>query len=139
MTPKRFDLDDWSIVPGGPAIRPPFESIDLYEATDYELETAAAAILSVPGTQLVHDQNPNWWEWRARWSFDGAVIDVEMTTADGPDGLIWGGSALSGLAEPVHLGVFYRGVHEVLRCAWLHNSACELHTSESFSAKYGAG
>ena len=139
MTSTRFDIDDWSIVPGGPSIHPPFKSISLHGITDYQLADVAGAILAIPGSRLLHDSDPDWWEWHAQWTFDGAIIDVKMSTMEGPEGVIWGGSGLSGLAEPAHLGVFYRRVHDVLPCAWLHNSDCDLHTSQSFSALFGAG
>ena len=135
----RFDIDDWSIVPGGPSIRPPFKSISLRGITDYELDEVAAVILAIPSTRLLHDRDPDWWHWRAQWTFDDAIIDVTMSTMDGPDGFIWGGCGLSGLAEPAHLRVFYGRVQAALPCAWLHNSDCDLHTAQSFSGLFGAG
>jgi len=133
VAPKPFRLDDWSIVPGGKSIRPPFLSTSLHGITNYDLETVAAVILGIPGTRLLHDAKPDWWEWRARWTFDGATIDLAMTVLDPPDGRAWGGVGLSGSATPSAVVVLYNRLHQALPCAWLHNSACELHTASSFS------
>ena len=133
MTAQPFKLDDWSIVPGGESIRPPFRSTLLHGITHYDLEAVAAVILAIPGTQLVHEANPDWWEWRARWKFDDATIDIEMTILEPLEGRGWGGVGLSGSATPSTMAVLYKRVHQALPCAWLHNAACELHTASSFS------
>lgn len=138
MEQERFKLEGWSIVPGGAQIRPPFHSTLLKGVTNYQLATVAAAILAVPGARLVHDSEPDWWQWRARWTFGDVFIDIAMTTW-GPFGEPgWGGVGLSGSAGPHALQVFYAKVHDALPCAWLHNDECELHTSASFLDRFGA-
>ncbi len=140
MTPTTFRLEDWGIVAAGASIRPPFDSTWMDEATNYPLEMVAATILGIPGVQLVHDRTPDWWHWRARWSWEDAIIDVEMTTWEASDGTEgWGGSPLSGSSGPSALKRFFSQVHQALPCAWLHNSNCELHSEVSFSECYGAG
>ena len=135
-----FKIEQWSIVPGGTSIRPPYHSTDLDAAVSYSLEDVAAAILCIPGVERVRGPGPDWSSWRARWRSGNAVIDVEMTTWDAPDGgLGWGGSSVSGSADSSALARFYSQLHHLLPCTWLHNDNCELHTAETFLATTRTG
>jgi hypothetical protein len=135
--PETFDLGEWSIVPGPLSIRPPFDSSRLDVIEEYAPQVVAAAALAVPGTELIHLAEPDWWSWAARWSARDGHIDLAMTlfdTARRP----WGGFKLAGTAGPRSLLEIYRRIHAVLPAAWLHNAESELHTAESFGARMNA-
>jgi hypothetical protein len=131
MGASPFNVRDWSIVPGPASIQPPFDSTGLTEIEEYPPETASSAVLAVPSTELIFWEQPDWWSWAARWASGSSYIDLEMTLFDVAP-FAWGGFHLSGSATQVQLLELYRQIHAVLPASWLHDSACALHTAESF-------
>lgn len=88
-------------------------------------------VLAVPGSELVHPAEPDWWSWVARWASNEEHIDLAMTLFDTAP-RSWGGFTLGGRASAQALLTLYSHIHAALPGGWLHNAECELHTAESF-------
>jgi hypothetical protein len=130
---RAFALERWSIVPGPPTIHPPFLSIELDEIEQYSPDVVAAAVLRIPGVQLIRPANPDWWSWVARWSTDGGHIDLAMTLFD-VRSAAWGGFNLAGTAPASALLDLYSQIRTALPATWLHDDATTLHSAETFAA-----
>jgi len=132
--PTRFHArEDWSIIPGPAQLSQPMSSVDLQEVATYSAAEIAESLLDFPGMQLVQAATPTWWTWRARWESGRDFIEVGMTLFD-DEARSWGGSPLRAdcaidaiTALWSHLLLRHRGV-------WLHDSACRVHTQDSFRA-----
>lgn len=129
-----FDLENWSLVPGPPSIRPPFESTGLDVIEEYSPQGVAATVLAIPGVELIHPAEPDWWSWVARWASSEEHIDLAMTLFDTAP-RSWGGFTLRGRAAAQALLTLYSHIHAALPATWLHNAECELHTAESFGER----
>ena len=129
----RISLGDWCLIPG-PLENPPPSSVALDQGVDYPPEVVAETFLAFPGMRLVHDAEPTWWDWKARWQSGGSLIEVDMSLFE-TDAPTWGGSLARGDCELEDFLAFVHHVRQRLPGDWLHNSECEIHSPESFAAR----
>ncbi|HEV7280266.1 MAG TPA: hypothetical protein VGN57_08650 [Pirellulaceae bacterium] len=130
---RRVRLDDWNLMPG-PIHEPPRSSVELYESEEYPPRLVAEAILAFPGMRLVRPAEPTWYEWRAAWRDGDDQFEIDMSLYD-VDPPLWGGTGVVGYCSVEAFVRFCRHVRERLPGVWLHNSACEVHSPESFAAQ----
>lgn len=131
---RLIHLNDWDLSPG-PLTNPPKYSFDLNHSVDYPPEVVADATLNFPGMRLVHEAEPTWWEWVARWERDQRWIEVGFSLSEPPepDEPCWQGSGLRGACElPDILGLWFT-IRSTVPACWMHNSNCEIHSPESFA------
>lgn len=126
-----ISLSDWSLIPG-PISDPPLSSVALNESEEYLPEVVAEAILDVPGMRLKHPPEPTWWEWLARWDEGHRWIEVGFTLYE-IEPPAWAGSSLDGSCELADFLGFWTEVRRRVPACWMHNSACEIHSPESFA------
>jgi hypothetical protein len=124
-------LNGWSLIPG-PLLNPPQSSVALDEIVEYSPEAVASTFLSYPGTRLVHAAQPTWWDWKARWESGVSHWEFGMSLFE-TEPPSWGGSLVMGDCELEEFLQFCRHVRGPLPAVWLHNSACEIHSPESFA------
>jgi hypothetical protein len=132
-TMARIELGDWSLIPG-PLENPPPSSVSLDDFAEYPPQVVAETFIAFPGMRLVHDAEPTWWDWKARWQSGDSFFEIDMSLYE-TEPLSWGGSLVVGHCELDEFLKFRHHVREYLPAVWLHNSACEIHSPESFAVK----
>jgi hypothetical protein len=132
----RIELGDWCLIPG-PLENPPRSSVALNDVAEYPPYVVAEAFLDFPGMRVVHAADPTWWNWRARWQSDHGFFEVDMSLFE-TEPPSWGGSLAVGHCELDEFLEFCQHVRHRLPAVWLHNSACEIHSLESFAVQVSA-
>jgi|SRR6185295_1173986 len=125
--------DDWAFIPGPPDIPDaPALSTALDEVAIYPPEVIAQTFLAYPGFSLLREADPSWWQWRAGWERGASFLFVGMTLFE-TDPIAWGGSEISGCCELDEILALWGALRVSFPAIWLHNSACEIHTPDSFT------
>ena len=124
--------DDWAFIPGSREVQdPPASSVGLQDVATYPPQAIAQAFLAYPGFRLVHAPDPSWWQWQVGWERGRSLLVVGMTLFE-TDPVSWGGSHVSGTCELDDLVSLWHALRAQVPAVWLHNSACEIHTPDSF-------
>jgi hypothetical protein len=125
---------DWAFIPSpGEILDPPASSVALQDVAAYPPDAIAQSFLAYPGFSLVHEADPSWWQWQAGWERGQSFLLVGMTLFE-TDPVAWGGSPVSGTCELDDLLSLWCALRGRFPAMWLHNSNCEIHTPNSFSA-----
>ena len=109
----------------------PLYSWDVQEIAEYPPETIAAAILSLPGAQLLREAGPLWSEWEAAWEDGDRMIlldDVELLNDEGS----FGGMSLVCDCRLGDLLALWAAVRVGRPGVWLYGDDSRLYSPQSF-------
>jgi hypothetical protein len=134
MTATLYDFSEYSFIPG-PAKDPPADSLGLHEITLYSPEVVADAFLSCRGMRMIRAADPSWWDWAARWECEDRFIEVGMALFD-TEPVAWGGSGIVSRCGADELLTLWEGVRRRCPAVWLHSSACEILTPQTFRERF---
>lgn len=104
---------------------------------EYDPRGIADAFLAIPEMKLIHEANPSWYAWRARWEQANRWIEVGMSVFDEPT-VSWGGSELKTDCYVSDVVALWLEVQEAYPAVWLHNPECRIYTVAAFLAEYAA-
>lgn len=130
-TPVR--LTEISLVPGPRRLDEPAFSFAVSEMVHHSPEAIAVAILSYPGTRLLHPGEPKWVDWQARWERGDHHIDFDMTLMTEDEPLMWGGSMFSASCRLSDVLAVWERIASRCPGVWLHDASCRLYSPQSFA------
>lgn len=132
----------WLLVPAPPDLNEPAFSFDSYDSPLYPPEAIAAAILSVPGMQLVRPVQPSWGDWRARWESAGHLIELTINVLDAESEagkiVAWESSLVNARCHPSDLFAIWNAIRSVCPGVWLDDDDSRLWSPWTFNQLFAA-
>lgn len=146
MADPLLDLTEFSLVWGPLRLPESAHSFaDDWESQIYTPDEIADAILSVPGTRLIHPATQGWECWSAEWREEGRHIDFDIMACEfDPDNalrrgisLVWGDSKFEMHCLLSDVLKVWSGIQQRCPAAWLHNTDCLMYSPVSFAREFG--
>jgi hypothetical protein len=122
----------WSFIPGPDQIVEPAWSVDMREeVARIPAAEFASGVLKIPNVQLVHGNEPTWWDWRVVWNLDLSFVNLDMII-EGDNKDTWGGSNIECSCSEHSFISFWKDLMQISRQIYLHAPDCRMYTISSF-------
>jgi hypothetical protein len=128
---KRFVGSAFRFIPGPVTFTEPLYSWDVQDIAEHSPDSITTAILSWPGTTLLHPAGRLWSDWQAAWEEGDRIIlldDVELLNDAGH----FGGLRLSCDCLVGDVLALWAAVRADCPGIWLYGHDCRLYTPQSF-------